>query len=67
MKYQLHRHIALCPLSRPVNDNCLGAGQSSLGPSFGRINTVRTTGPSQSAFMRIFAAARADIERGCYE
>ncbi len=64
MNYTIRHHI-IFPL--PANDNCLAAGQGSPEPCFGRINTVRTTGPSQSAFMRIFAAARAEIERGCYE
>lgn len=61
MKYNIWHHI-IFPVA--VNDNCLAAGQGSPEPSFGRINTVRKPGPSQSAIARIFAAVRAEIERG---
>lgn len=64
MNYTIWHHI-IFPL--PANDNCLAAGQGSPEPSFGRVDTVRKPRPSQSAFMRIFAAARAEIERGYYE
>ena len=64
MNYTIWHHIMF---PRPANDNCLAAGQDSPGPCLGRINTVKKSGPSQSDFMRIFAAVRAGIERGCYD
>lgn len=64
MNYNIWHHI-IFPL--PANDNCLAAGQGSPEPSFGRINIAKKSGPLQGTIARIFAAVRAEIERGYHD
>ena len=65
MNYTIRHHI-IFPL--PANDNCgLNATPGLVDGREPLYTEVKIPGPSQSAFMRIFAAVRAEIERGCYE